>query len=488
MRRLFLKIFLAFWIVQLISVGFVILRARQMARNSGDQLFFRESEVLQGVLLSNSEHIIDAFERHDTAEMKSRIQQLEKHFGFSVFLFDSSGHEIQGIQPPESVNKFLQHNRGKRRASQTDENTALELDSFVSQSGQIYTGVGQAHIGHSPIGRGPGGSWLPRFPPWRFRPTDWSFLAASGLIAFFLSYALTRPIVRLRTAAQRLASGDLSARAPDIGGLGKSDEVANLTHDFNIMAERIEHLVSAQRTLISDISHELRSPLARLSVALGLARQRTPAEAHEWLDRIENEEIKLNALISQLLDLSRFESDLASKKGDSIDLAEIAHNVVEDANFEASLRNCRVVLRADTRAYRVRGKEKLLQSALENVVRNALRYTAEGTDIEIVLEEELHQGKRWHRLTVSDSGPGLPEEELEKVFRPFYRSDGARTRETGGVGLGLAIARRAIEAHGGTIVASNRDTSGLCVEICLPAAPYNTPTFPVVGVPAGTTA
>jgi two-component system sensor histidine kinase CpxA len=286
---------------------------------------------------------------------------------------------------------------------------------------------------------------------------------------------MTSPVTRLRRAAQSLAAGDLSARA-GAPASGKRDELTELMRDFDRMAERIEGLVDSQSRLLKDVSHELRSPLARLSVALGLARQRvTPEVAPELesaLNRIEVEADRLNQLIQRLLTISRLESGADGLRKTQLSLRELLEQVAHDAEYEIPGRGCRVTADAGDE-FLVEADPDLLRSAMENVVRNATRYTAEGTTVEVRLERRP-SGKGGEEdivVRVLDSGPGVPDEALPKIFEPFYRLDDARNRQTGGAGLGLSIADRAIRLHGGQLRASNRKEGGLEVEIRIPAAP-----------------
>jgi two-component system sensor histidine kinase CpxA len=306
----------------------------------------------------------------------------------------------------------------------------------------------------------------------------------SGIVCYVLARYLTSDVRRLRAATQQLAGGDLNARADAPKGR-RRDELAELVRDFNTMASRLQDLVSAQSRLLNDISHELRSPLARLSVALGLAWQRSGQDAHSALERIELEANRLNELIGRLLTLARLEGGGDAMEHTPILLDELVRDIAQDADFEAQSRQCRVscVIQDEMTVY---GNASLLHSAIENVVRNAMRHTREGTDVEIRLTQESDNGKPEAVVRVTDHGPGVPQESLEKLFRPFYRLDDARGRQTGGVGLGLAITARAVRLHGGTVRAANRPEGGLMVELRLPlhsadasaaqaAAPQGTP-------------
>jgi two-component system sensor histidine kinase CpxA len=242
--------------------------------------------------------------------------------------------------------------------------------------------------------------------------------------------------------------------------------------DFNAMASRIEELVSRQRQLISDVSHELRSPLARLYVALDLGRERKGNDPA--FDHMEKDIGLLNEMIGRLLAVARLDTSAAPVPMMPVDLTEIVSQVARDADFESRERRGGIKLTAYEQLF-VQGDVKLLQSAIENVVRNAIGYTEPGTPVEVLLQSERRSNASFARLTIRDYGPGVPESELVKIFQPFYRVSDARDRQSGGAGLGLAIAERVIRIHGGTIRAENTTPRGLQVEILLPRLSLNSP-------------
>jgi two-component system sensor histidine kinase CpxA len=291
----------------------------------------------------------------------------------------------------------------------------------------------------------------------------------SGLVCYFLAQFLTSPVIRLRKATQKLASGDLSARV-GASSSQNGDEISQLLRDFDLMAEQIEKLVNAQSRLLKDISHELRSPLARLSVALELARQRTGPEGQSVLDRISLESNRMNELIGSLTTIARLESGAGSIRKQPVQLEDLVQEVARDAAFEAQARNIQVECEI-LDELPIAGDPALLRSAIENVVRNATRYTGPGTAVAIRAEKRKIGNVDEAFIQVSDSGPGVPEVELEKIFQPFYRIDDARERSTGGVGLGLAITDQAIRLHGGSVRASNLAEGGLLVEMHIPLQP-----------------
>jgi two-component system sensor histidine kinase CpxA len=290
-----------------------------------------------------------------------------------------------------------------------------------------------------------------------------------GLTTFVLVMIFTRPVIRLRKAAREMAQGKLGTRVKEAkrGAVLKGDEFEALAHDFNHMAERLEWLVNAQKLLLRDVSHELRSPLARLSVALELSREDADATMSTHLNRIQRETERLNQLIGQLLTLSSMEAVEDFHRFEKMALKELLAEMLPDAEYEAQQRDASVILHADCDCV-VEGQRELVYRALENVIRNAIRYTEAGTEVEITLKRDA-AGRMAH-VEVSDRGPGIPEAELESIFRPFYRVDAARSAQTGGFGVGLAIAERAVKLHNGQIRAENRAGGGTTIRISLPLA------------------
>jgi two-component system sensor histidine kinase CpxA len=302
----------------------------------------------------------------------------------------------------------------------------------------------------------------PQATPARYH-LGWAFaLLVSGGICYLLTRYLTGPVLGLRNAARRLAAGELKARASDTKP--RHDEIGDLVRDFNFMAGRIEELVSSQRQLISDISHELRSPLARVNATLGVARQCFGENV--LFDRMERDTGRLNEMIGRLLTLARLDMTSTSPEMRRTDLKALVSDIVADARWEAGERESPVDFVCDGDC-NVDANPDLLRSAVENVIRNAIRYTAHGTAVEVRLE--CGQGGDGDRaiIRVLDRGPGVPSSELANIFRPFYRVADARDRQSGGAGLGLAIAERVARVHGGSIHAENRTGGGLEVVFAL---------------------
>jgi two-component system sensor histidine kinase CpxA len=298
-------------------------------------------------------------------------------------------------------------------------------------------------------------------PNWYFWFLRWQhlwILAIVILLCYGFAFHLTSPLRRLQYAVDCFGRGDFSARAQS----NRRDELGQLARTFNQMADRIQTLLAAERRLLLDISHELRSPLARLCVAVELARSKSSNDA--MLDRIEKEAERLNSLVSELLQVTRAEGDPSKRRTEPVQLDELIEEIVEDTSIEAAAKNCRLDLKG-AQPVNMPGDAELLRRAVENVVRNAIRYAPEGTAIDI----ELHPGAGVAEISVRDRGPGVPEQSLPRIFDAFYRVEEDRDRASGGVGLGLAIAKRAVELHKGKLYARNANP-GLMVVIELPVA------------------
>jgi len=287
----------------------------------------------------------------------------------------------------------------------------------------------------------------------------------SCLVCFGLAQYLSRPIRKLQKAAKQLAQGNLDTRVSDAIG-NRRDEIADLGQDFDLMATRLQSLVNNQKQLLSDISHELRSPLARMQLAVGLARKKLGPDVSTEMERIEQETERLDELVGQSLTLSRLDAGAIYAKDDFIDIGELLESIISNCDFEATEKNKKVTLSVE-QSWTIEANGELLHRALENIIRNAIRYTDVNTSVNVGLTQ--HE-KTQLKITIGDQGPGVPEDKISSLFEPFVRLSEARDRDSGGYGLGLAIAKRAIEFHQGQISASNKDDGGLLVEVILPLA------------------
>jgi two-component system, OmpR family, sensor kinase len=293
-------------------------------------------------------------------------------------------------------------------------------------------------------------------------------LVVSALTSWWLARHLSAPIRRIQEGARALATERLDVRAsPELrvsAGLeGRRDELAVLARDFDAMADQLRANRSAITQLLRDISHELRSPLARMRVALGLARQ-PPADLSRQLDRLEREIERLDSLISQVLRLARLHGTDAPFARETFDLDELIDEVVRDANFEGAVKNCKVRLQGAAAAA-VNGNRELVRSAVENVLRNAVRYSPQDAPVDV----SITRAESGIVILIRDQGPGVPDRDLERIFEPFYRVAESRDRDTGGEGIGLAITAQVMKAHGGSARAANAQRGGLEVRLNLPA-------------------
>ncbi len=471
MRTMFVKLFFWFSIAMALSgiVFFLLAFSMRVApiQEQFERRFSDErSRILQQALQFYGRGVASMFERYGTSAA-IHFRDREAPHGMNIYLFTEDGIPLSGDAPP-SLREAV------RRIALTHADEAVIGKGKVVVAARVKSPRGITYLAATEETPPPPPPQRKPPPMYPFPPDIWFRFCVSfvigGLVCYGLAWHLTSPVRKLRAATQRLATGDLTSRVR-IGDGGRGDEIADLVRDFNRMAERIERLVTAQKQLVRDISHELRSPLARLSVALGLARREAPPSTVAALDRIERETERLNEMIGELLTLSLLESGSERFDKTTFDLAELVDEVTRDADFEAAGSDRSVRFHPDG-SLMAPGNREMVRRALENVVRNGVRYTEKGTAVEVSLERD---GSEWVVIRVRDHGPGLPPEALTEIFRPFYRYAEARDRQSGGTGIGLAITERAVRLHSGEVRASNAEGGGLLVVIRLPlTAPAGT--------------
>jgi signal transduction histidine kinase len=432
MRTLFAKILLWFWFtLAIFVVGSAFITALSVNQNATD----RGSPGARLVTFQ-LEEARAAYETGGRPALQLFLDNLHKIYDATGILTDENGRDVLTNQDHSDLIR-----RARRRA-------AFPL-MWVNPSMVAR---------HADDGR----YWfffiVPRERPgsWFLAPEHLFMMAAAVLLCYWLALHLTQPVRALQRAVERFGRGDLSARV----GSTRRDELGQLARTFDRMAGRIETLLAAERRLLLDVSHELRSPLARLGVAVELARSGEHLDSQ--LDRIQKESERLNALVGQLLQVTRAEGDPNSLRHDSVRLDGVVQQVVDDSGIEAAKHGCALKFEK-YEPVTVEGDPELLRRAVENVVRNAIRYAPPESSVEVSLARNNGHAV----VDVRDHGPGVPEEALARLFDAFYRVDSDRNRMSGGVGLGLSIARRAVELHKGTIRARNAQP-GLEVEIALP--------------------
>ena len=449
----FLKILLWFWT----SLVLVALALELAITATSTPVEVRVSRFSDSVLTSRAREAVAILDRDGARKLARFLDELERTTQIHAVLLDPDGYDVSGrTVPPKAVAVAARALVSGQTEMEADGHTAVKARAVTVSGGRRYVLVAAVPIGlRRLLHDGPYAQALRLL----------AVLVTAAAACYGLARYVVRPLGTLRAATRALAKGDLSVRVGSTMGRG-TDEFMELGRDFDRMAERLDALVTAERRLLRDISHELRSPLARLNVALGLARQQA-GEDQAVLDRIEREAERLNALIGQLLMLAWLESGTAAPARKPVDLADIVREVAEDAAFEAKSRGREVEV-AETCDAVVLGDPELLHSAVENVVRNAVRHTREGTAVAVGMRRDAHVAPPRIRIWVRDHGGGVPDAALPYIFQPFYRVGDARDRGTGGVGLGLTIVHRTIQLHGGTVSAVNAPGGGLLVELGLP--------------------
>jgi two-component system sensor histidine kinase CpxA len=434
MRTLFAKIVLWFWATLAITViGSAFISAWSVNQNVSD-----DQSPGARLVAFQLEEARAMYESGGRPALQSFLENLQRIYGARGILTDDQGRDLlTGEDRSDLVRKARR--RSPFRMIRVSENMVAR----PAEDGRYWF--------FFIVPRQRPGSWF-------LTPDHLFMMGAAILLCYWLAFHLTRPVRQLQKAVERFGRGDLSARVNST----RRDELGQLARTFDRMAGRIETLLAAERRLLLDISHELRSPLARLGVAVELAR--TGDDPDSALNRIQKESDRLNALVGQLLQVTRAEGDPSTLRRDSVRLDQLVQQLVDDSQLEAGAHGCEIRLEKKD-PVSVEGDPEMLRRAVENVIRNAIRYSPPASAVEVSLAR--NNGKAL--VDVRDHGPGVPEEALPRLFDPFYRVESDRNRNSGGIGLGLSIARRAIELHKGSIRARNAQP-GLEVELELPAA------------------
>jgi len=416
--------------VGILSMSFVVFRAisQKMQAERIDPVYDQFDELQ----LESARAILQRWGQESVAQYMHRLDGL---FGGSHYLLDGSGKDL---------------------VSGSDRSEMLPKPPAVKSRGAWH---GHWEITHRSAD---GKFWFaaegaqPRWNIWSFLPYYFLVLGATGILCWIAAAGVISPIRRIANSIAQFGQGDLSVRVET----DRPDEIGQLGRSFNDMAERMERLITSERRLLSDISHELRSPLARLKFAMKLAR--TSPDPAAALERIERDVNRIASLVSDIVAINVVEDDPALEEKKDICIRDIIDEVTNDCQVEAQARGCTIQVTGRV-CGEVLGNPELLRRAVENVVRNAVRYSPERTAVEVELGEDENDA----RITVRDFGPGVPEQAMERIFDPFFRVEEARNTNGGGSGLGLSIAKRAVCVHRGKIVAENA-TPGLRVTISIP--------------------
>lgn len=452
MRSLYWKIFVSFWLASIliiVTTAWVSSEITQSSSRPAHERFFMDSYANAAVstYLSGREKGLKLWLAHAAKERRMQF-----------YLLASDGKIIGNGSIPEEISRLgEQHKRDELDGGLIHLGNELISHEIIATDGTTYRLVA---LSYTPIHSKIEIPWLDLLVRLAIA------IGVSGAICYLLSVYLTQPLESLSSAAKSLARGQFKTRVQRFRG-HYQDEIDLLSSEFNRMAEQLEHLVNSKERLLQDISHELRSPLTRMQLAIALARKHEQAENRAYFERMERECLHLNHLIGDILEFARL-----NKPDHAIDIArtsisDLLHSIVEDARFEFGESSDHVHLiyleQSDT-AFFAEVDAKLLARAVENILRNALKYSPPNTPVRVKLDTQENR----FQIRICDKGPGVPKKEIRKIFAPFYRVDTARQSSTGGFGLGLSIANKAIRAHNGSIKAENQVDGGLCVIIDLP--------------------
>ena len=428
LRSLFFGTLLS--VLAILALSFLVFQAiaNRLQRMTIDPTFDRFDELQLDSLRT-------AYESGGTKGLKDYEDRLNHIFKGSHYLLDANGNDLltgenrSHLLPPPPVTKSRSRMHG------------YWIIAHRSQDGKYWFTaaglLGQPHI-------------------WTFLPYYFLVIGATAALVWLAAVGVVIPIRRIANSIAAFGQGNLSVRVKT----DRPDEIGQLGRSFNQMAERLERLIVSERRLLGDISHELRSPLARLKFAVKLAR--SSQDSKTAIDRIEKDIDRIASLVSDIVEITFVEGDPALRGAETLPVTEIVDEVVRDCAMEAEARGCRIQFMGSVDG-QVMGSRELLRRAIENVLRNAVRYSPVGTTILVYLSEKEQSAV----IVVRDHGPGVPEQMLARIFDPFFRVEEARNTNGGGSGLGLSIAKRAVHAHHGSITAENA-SPGLCVSLAIP--------------------
>jgi len=452
--RLFVKVFSWFWVTALVIIGVIFVGRRVMDLRSIDS-----SPIYGSVASMVAREAAQAYESGGPEGFARFSNSLVGGHKGQILLLDEFNKDVLSRAVSKDTLR-LAGEAGKEQLVTTHiplyERAAAY--KFVSPSGRPYTLVFLERSEALNLT----GALLSAGIPFLL-----GLLSVVTILCFWLAYNIAAPIHGIQSAARRVAQGDLSARVPHAVSL-RRDELAALAMDFDSMVERIEMLIGTQKNLLNSVSHELRSPLARLNVSLAVMRKRMPEEVLDICERMERDVARIDTLMGQLLTLSRLEAGLSSGERENVNFTLLVQEVVADGNFEATALGKSVSLEASPVVLE-NADSLALRSACENIVRNAIHFTRPGTEVKVALGIDNAASGPQVILTVCDEGPGVPNDALQNIFSPFFRINGPG-RQSEGNGLGLTIALEAIRLHHGSITASNLSPKGFEISVRLPAS------------------
>jgi two-component system sensor histidine kinase CpxA len=447
-HRLFLKIFLWFWLTAwgMLAVVFLGNHLTGMRQISAPNMYATVAPILAA-------EAVKAYESGGS-EAFARFSQSNDNSERQLFLLDGFYKDVLS-RPLSGDGLRVAH--AAKNGQLVVLRAHIAAYKFVSSSGRpyilmLYLRSGVREMVETLFGEG-------------LRYTI-SVILLVTLLCFALAYHIASPIHSIQSTARRVAQGDLKARVP-ASVSQRFDEVAALAKDFDSMVGRLDVLIQTQKNLLNSVSHELRSPLARINLSLEILKKGFVPASDDIFQRLDRDIARIDSLMSQLLTLSRLESGISSAEREDVDFTQLIEETAADSNFEAQASGKSVTLHTHGSIVIMNADPHALRSACENVMRNAVRFTQPGTDVEVVLETDRSAPEALAILSVRDHGPGVPDDSLEAIFQPFFRMHGD-SDAPGGNGLGLAIAAEAIRLHRGKIYAENVHPTGLEVKVQLP--------------------
>ena len=433
MRSIFSKLLGWFFLTLAISLAAFVATTAWLADRFADP-----GGLMTATLQLQLEGAVSAYESRGQAALATHLGRLDELFPARHALLDAAGRDLLTGQ-----NRAEEVAQARVRPKRPPLPGGSVLIERVTPDGRYRLLVAS----------------LPRFDPIAYLPYYAWIVLLIALMSYGFALHLATPLRRLRQSVSRFGEGDLAQRTRS----SRRDELGDLAREFDRMADRIQTLLTAERRLLQDVSHELRSPLSRLAFTVELARTSHDPEAA--FARVKKEVSRLSGLVEELIEMTRAEGDPGTRQSEYFQIDELVTSVVEDCALDAQQKGCRIESQCD-KGLDFSGDRRLLRRAVENVLRNAIRYAPEGSLVSV----EARSSANCRIVRIRDRGPGVPEEMLEQIFRPFFRADDDRSRYTGGTGLGLSIAQRAVRLHLGDIKARNAGP-GLEVEIRLPHQP-----------------
>ena len=445
-----IKIFLGFWLVALLSIAIT----RFVSAHLGENRIVMAPHPADTEFLKHLTHKLSS---NKPATIKSILYKHKKHRRRVLIFKNLITNEVltSGKRRLPLLHDFIEKRSFQKSATiefPLARLTGPEVIQIGNQHYQMFVASLHRRVTFE--------RYMMLIPTW----VKFSIAAVvSFILCWILARSISRPLKRIEKAAAQIGEGNLKTRVENIDS--RKDELGSLAYSFNQMAAKLETSISAQQRLLGDVSHELRSPMTRLQLAVALAQKAKldPVELEKYLQRCETEVTRLDEMIDNVLSLSRIENSLHNFKGELLDISALITLIVQDCQFIADEKDINIDYQKVSSIDMLLDSQ-LISSALTNIITNAIKYSPDKTEIVISVEQKVNE----LTIAISDKGPGVPEQDIENLFKPFYRVSDSRERATGGTGLGLAIAKQAIIAHQGKITASNNQDKGLTVTLTLP--------------------